>query len=78
MIPMVDMTRLFAKHGATVTVITTPVNASRFTAVIDHDAASGLSIQTHTVAFPATEVGLPEGCETLQSSCSRRECCKNS
>lgn len=63
MIPMIDMAHLLATHGSVVTLITTPVNASRITTVIDRVEQSGLPIRFVPLRFPASEVGLPEGSE---------------
>jgi UDP-glucosyl transferase 73C len=62
-IPMTDMARLLAEHGAQVSFITTPVNASRMAGFIDHTVAAGLTIQFVELHFPAVEFGLPDGCE---------------
>ncbi|KAL8140574.1 hypothetical protein V2J09_006595 [Rumex salicifolius] len=40
MIPMIDIARLIARLGATVTIVTTPLNALRFQATIDRDIQS--------------------------------------
>ncbi|XP_051127523.1 UDP-glycosyltransferase 73C4-like [Andrographis paniculata] len=62
-IPMVDIGRLLAARGVTVTIISTPVNSRRISPVIDRAAASGLPIRVAIVEYPSTKVGLPEGCE---------------
>ncbi|CAL4951929.1 unnamed protein product [Urochloa decumbens] len=62
-IPMTDMARLLAEHGAQVSFITTPVNASRMEGFINHAVAAGLTIQFVKLHFPAVEFGLPDGCE---------------
>ncbi|TKW13742.1 hypothetical protein SEVIR_5G120800v4 [Setaria viridis] len=62
-IPMTDMARLLAEHGAQVSFITTPVNASRMAGFINHAVATGLTIQFVKLHFPAVEFGLPDGCE---------------
>ncbi|XP_059667540.1 UDP-glycosyltransferase 73D1-like [Cornus florida] len=67
MIPMIDMARLFAKHGVMVSIVTTPHNASRFASTIDRAKKSGLPIQLIEIRFPWREVGLPPGCENLDS-----------
>ncbi|KAK9985665.1 hypothetical protein SO802_030616 [Lithocarpus litseifolius] len=67
MIPMIDMAKLLAQHGVTVTIITTPLNATRNKPIIDRAIESGLHIQLRQVQFPCTDVGLPEGCETLNA-----------
>ncbi|KAI3696724.1 hypothetical protein L6452_29232 [Arctium lappa] len=66
MIPMVDIARLLAQRGPTVTIITTPVNANRFKpsiarAIKDEE----LKIQLLELQLPLSEVGLPKGCESL-------------
>ncbi|CAJ1929521.1 unnamed protein product [Sphenostylis stenocarpa] len=64
-IPLVDMARLFAMQGVDVTIITTPQNANVFQKSVDLDSSRGRLIRTHVVNFPAAEVGLPPGIETL-------------
>ncbi|TYJ12618.1 hypothetical protein E1A91_A11G364100v1 [Gossypium mustelinum] len=71
LLPMVDMARLLATHGVTVSIITTPLNALRFTSVVDRAVASGLRIQVHHLPFPAKEFGLPENCENMDQLPSR-------
>lgn len=63
MIPMVDMAHLLAGRGATVSFVTTPVNAARIRPIIDRVKADGLPIQFIELKFPCVEAGLPEGCE---------------
>ncbi|KAK9124087.1 hypothetical protein Sjap_013689 [Stephania japonica] len=67
MIPMIDIGKLLAKRGMIVTVVTTPVNATRFKLIIDHSLQSGLQIHLLQLQFPCKEAGLPEGCENLDS-----------
>ncbi|KAH0463995.1 hypothetical protein IEQ34_006781 [Dendrobium chrysotoxum] len=57
MLPLVDMAKLFAAHGARITILTTPVNASIIRPTIDD------CVQLHIISFPSLEFGLPEGCE---------------
>uniref|UniRef100_A0A5B7AC21 Glycosyltransferase n=1 Tax=Davidia involucrata TaxID=16924 RepID=A0A5B7AC21_DAVIN len=71
LIPMIDMAKLLAQHGVTVTIITTPLNAARFTTMIDRAFESGLRIQLLQVPFPSIEAGLPEGCESMDTLPSR-------
>jgi hypothetical protein len=47
LIPLVDTARLFARHGVSVTIITTTANALLFQRAIDCDANSGHQINTH-------------------------------
>lgn len=71
MIPMIDMARLFAERGTIVTLVTTPLNASRFETIIHRANESGLSIRLVQIPFPCQEVGLPPGCENLDIVPSR-------
>ncbi|MED6133309.1 Soyasapogenol B glucuronide galactosyltransferase [Stylosanthes scabra] len=64
-IPLVDMARLFAMHGVDVTILTTSHNATMFQKSIDLDSLRGRPIRTHTLKFPASMVGLPEGVESF-------------
>ncbi|GAY55402.1 hypothetical protein CUMW_164020 [Citrus unshiu] len=63
LIPMFDIARLLAQHGAIVTIVTTPVNAARFKTVIARAIKSGLQIRLIEIQFPWQEAGIPEGCE---------------
>ncbi|XP_058076382.1 UDP-glycosyltransferase 73C3-like [Magnolia sinica] len=65
MIPMMDIARLFARRGVMVTIITTPLNASRFQAVIDREMQAGLQIELVQFPFPCKELGLPQGCDNV-------------
>ncbi|KZV15224.1 hypothetical protein F511_28573 [Dorcoceras hygrometricum] len=65
MIPMVDIARLLAKRGATVTILTTPHNGKRFENVINRAIRSQLNIRVLHLKFPGVEAGLPEGCENF-------------
>ncbi|XP_031276263.1 UDP-glycosyltransferase 73C1-like [Pistacia vera] len=67
LIPMVDMARLLVEHGVMVTLITTPLNAIRFEAIINRDIQSGLPIRILKLRFPCVEAGLPEGCENMDA-----------
>ncbi|KAF9599003.1 hypothetical protein IFM89_033348 [Coptis chinensis] len=71
MIPMVDMARLFAERGIVVTIVTTPRNTLRFKAITDRAIQSGLAIRLLQLKFPSVEVGLPEGCESIDTLPSR-------
>ncbi|XP_059314000.1 scopoletin glucosyltransferase-like [Lycium ferocissimum] len=70
MIPLVDIARQFARHGVKVTVITTPLNASKFSKTIQRDRELGSDISIRTTEFPCKEAGLPEGCENIASTTS--------
>ncbi|KAH1045208.1 hypothetical protein GYH30_026419 [Glycine max] len=68
--PMVDTARLFARHGASVTIITTPANALTFQKAIDSDFNCGYHIRTQVVPFPSAQLGLPDGAENLKDGTS--------
>ncbi|KAL1815908.1 hypothetical protein ACET3Z_018482 [Daucus carota] len=67
LMPIVDMARLFAQHGTVVTIISTPLNSKRFRSIVDRAVESGLEIRLLDLDFPASEAGLPEGCENMDS-----------
>ncbi|CAA6666349.1 unnamed protein product [Spirodela intermedia] len=67
MIPMVDIARLLAARGVLTSLITTPLNAARFTGSVEEAQASGLPIRLVELPFPCREAGLPEGCESLDT-----------
>ncbi|XP_017242761.1 UDP-glycosyltransferase 73C6-like [Daucus carota subsp. sativus] len=64
-IPLIDMAILLAQRDVIVTIFTTPHNAVRFGSAINRAIESGLQIRLLQVRFPSVEVGLPEGCESL-------------
>ncbi|CAL5422280.1 unnamed protein product [Camellia sinensis] len=66
-IPMIDLAKLLAQQGVTVTVVTTPVIASRFRPIIDRVIESGLPLRLLSLRFPSVEAGLLEGCETIDA-----------
>ena len=67
LIPMTDIANLLAQHGVTVTMITIPFNAALSKPIIDRAIESGLQIRLLHVQFPCTDVGLPEGCESMDA-----------
>ncbi|KAL3532006.1 hypothetical protein ACH5RR_005527 [Cinchona calisaya] len=71
MIPMIDMAKLFAERGVRVSLVITPNNASRSTRAVHRARESGLSIEILEIPFPCQQVGLPIGCENLDSVPSR-------
>ncbi|KAJ9555340.1 hypothetical protein OSB04_009954 [Centaurea solstitialis] len=62
MIPMVDIARILARRGATVTIVTTPLTAARFRPSLSR---AKLNIQLLELQLPLGEVGLPEGSENF-------------
>jgi len=71
MIPMVDMARILAERGVIITLVSTLNNASRFEQTIIRAAKSGIPIQLLQIPFPCQQVGLPLGCENLDTLPSR-------
>ncbi|KAK9124083.1 hypothetical protein Sjap_013685 [Stephania japonica] len=67
MIPMVDIAKLLASQGAIATIAITQHNALRHKAIIDRAMASGLPVRLLQLRFPSQEVGLPEGCESVDT-----------
>ncbi|KAI0510109.1 hypothetical protein KFK09_010709 [Dendrobium nobile] len=65
MIPMVDLARLLVAHDALVTFATTPVNLNRIRPIIDQAAATSLPIRFVELRFPVVDIGLSEGCESI-------------
>ncbi|WOL09007.1 hypothetical protein Cni_G17760 [Canna indica] len=65
MIPMVDLGLLLAGRGVLVSVMTTPVNASRFRSTIERARLACLPIHFVELRFPSAEVGLPDGFENI-------------
>ncbi|KAI7751520.1 LOW QUALITY PROTEIN: hypothetical protein M8C21_022432 [Ambrosia artemisiifolia] len=65
LLPMVDIARILAQRGATVTIITTPQEANRVRPVISRAIQAKLKIQLLELQLQLAEVGLPEGCESF-------------
>ncbi|WOL18928.1 hypothetical protein Cni_G27725 [Canna indica] len=63
MIPMIDIGRMLAERGVTVTIVTTPANAVALKPTIARIADSGLPIKFVPLPFRSVEAGLPDGCE---------------
>ncbi|XP_071709651.1 UDP-glycosyltransferase 73E1-like [Rutidosis leptorrhynchoides] len=63
MIPMVDIARILANHGATVTIFTTPLLANQLNCMITRATESNLKIRLLELQLPLAEAGLPEGFE---------------
>ncbi|KAI3447534.1 hypothetical protein Pfo_004199 [Paulownia fortunei] len=66
-IPLTDFGKLLARRGLIVSIITTPHNAIRYKATIEHAVEAGLRIQMIPLEFPGQEAGLPQGCENMDS-----------
>ncbi|KAK9290927.1 hypothetical protein L1049_009106 [Liquidambar formosana] len=69
LIPMIDMARLFAAHGVKATIITTPLNVSRFQSILDRDQNSRIHLLV--LDFPNAAADIPENCKNLDSLPSR-------
>ncbi|ONK79769.1 uncharacterized protein A4U43_C01F9890 [Asparagus officinalis] len=66
-IPMIDIARLLAHRGITVSLVTTPANLTRIKPTADRIHESKLPIRFLPLPFPSTEFGLPAGCENIDS-----------
>ncbi|XWS55908.1 hypothetical protein CRYUN_Cryun09bG0040500 [Craigia yunnanensis] len=66
-IPLMDIAILLGERNVAVTMVTTPLNATRFGSIIERATKSGLPINFLQLQFPSTEVGLPKGCESIDS-----------
>ncbi|GMP93112.1 hypothetical protein CsSME_00043080 [Camellia sinensis var. sinensis] len=64
---MMDAARVFAAHGAKVTIIITPYYAKLYQKSIEQHQSLGHEIDFHTFELPTSEFGLPEGCENQLS-----------
>ncbi|KAJ8632030.1 hypothetical protein MRB53_025366 [Persea americana] len=68
-IPMTDIAKLFAlRQGVQVSIVTTPLDATRITSTIDRHRTTNITI--HLLQLPCSEAGFPDGCETLDSAIS--------
>ncbi|KAL8216947.1 hypothetical protein R6Q57_023784 [Mikania cordata] len=65
LVPMVDIARILAQRGATVTIITTPNDANRIRPVISRAIEAKLKILLLELQPRLAEVGLPEGCDSF-------------
>ncbi|XP_055811580.1 UDP-glycosyltransferase 73C4-like [Solanum dulcamara] len=66
-IPIIDFAKLLAFHGVKISIITTPLNAQKYKSIVTHALKSNLNIQLIPLHFPSQEVGLPKGCENLDT-----------
>ncbi|CAK8536761.1 unnamed protein product [Lathyrus sativus] len=67
-IPMIDMARIFAMHGVNITIFTTAGNTGIFQKCIERDISHGRCIKMQILEFPAKQVGLPVGLETVNAN----------
>ncbi|CAI9104601.1 OLC1v1003307C1 [Oldenlandia corymbosa var. corymbosa] len=65
MLPTINMAKLFSSRGIKATLITTHRHAAMFNKTIEKSLRSGFPISVRAIRFPAAEVGLPEGFESL-------------
>ncbi|KAL4605484.1 hypothetical protein ACB092_09G032500 [Castanea dentata] len=76
LIPMIDIARLFASHGAKATILATPQNITRFQTILNRDQHTTTTnnnniIDLLVLDFPYSEAKLPENCENLDTLPSR-------
>ncbi|KAK1315022.1 UDP-glycosyltransferase 73D1 [Acorus calamus] len=66
MIPMLDLAKLLSLRGASVSFITTPLNAARLRPSVDRAASvSPRPISLVELPFPNADFGLPDACENV-------------
>ncbi|KAK1267702.1 UDP-glycosyltransferase 73C3 [Acorus gramineus] len=66
MIPMLDLAKLLSLRGASVSFITTPLNAARLRPSVDRAASvSPRPISLVELPFPSAAAGLPDACENV-------------
>ncbi|KAJ3686621.1 hypothetical protein LUZ61_015785 [Rhynchospora tenuis] len=65
LIPMTDLARLLAERGVYVSLITTPINATRIQPIVQRSIESNLPIQFVELKFPCAQIGLPDECENF-------------
>ncbi|XP_057806732.1 UDP-glycosyltransferase 73E1-like [Salvia miltiorrhiza] len=66
-IPFIDFAMLLAQRGIIVSIITTPLNFTRYQPAIRDAVEAGLKLRMIPLEFRAEEAGLPQGCENLDS-----------
>ncbi|KAG5584222.1 hypothetical protein H5410_044656 [Solanum commersonii] len=59
--------KLLALHVVNVVIITKPINAKRYKSIVTHAIKSNLKVKLIPLHFPSQEVGLPQGCENLDT-----------
>lgn len=68
----IDMARIFASRGVKATILTTPLNISRFESTINRDDYHHHNpIKLLLLNFPSTAANLPPNCENLDAIPSR-------
>ncbi|KAJ1691243.1 hypothetical protein LUZ63_015398 [Rhynchospora breviuscula] len=65
LIPMTDLACLLADKDIHVSLITTPVNASRIRPIVQRSIESNLPVQFVELKFPSAEIGLPDEYENV-------------
>ncbi|XP_062090560.1 UDP-glucose flavonoid 3-O-glucosyltransferase 7-like [Humulus lupulus] len=64
--PTMDMAKLFASRGLKATIVTTSYYAQNFSKTIEKSRAFlGTQVEVLTIKIPCSEVGLPEGIESV-------------
>ncbi|XP_049932338.1 scopoletin glucosyltransferase-like [Nymphaea colorata] len=66
--PMIDLAMILASHSCKVTILTTLLNSFRYHSVTEWSRSQGLELRVVHLPFPATQMGLPEDCENLDST----------
>ncbi|KAJ6679654.1 GLYCOSYLTRANSFERASE [Salix purpurea] len=68
-VSIIDMAQLFSKQGgARASIITTPVNATHVSKLFERTR----KVDILAIKFPCVEVGLPEGCGSLDIAVSSK------
>ncbi|KAJ4808735.1 Glycosyltransferase [Rhynchospora pubera] len=65
LIPMTDLARLLAERGVHVSLIITPINATRIRPIVQRSIETNLPIQFVELKFPCAQIGLPDECENF-------------
>lgn len=67
-IPILDFAKILSQRDLIITIVTTPLNSSSIQSVIDQATISShVKIYLATVPFPSLQVGLPQGCENMDT-----------
>ncbi|KAL6209816.1 hypothetical protein ACLB2K_020755 [Fragaria x ananassa] len=65
-LPLIDIAKLFASRGVKCTIVTSHANAPIISQAIKTSIGFGFEIKLVLIKFPSTEVGLPEGIESIK------------